>query len=256
MSNQFSEIPLSPSTCLGLDMEEAVNRYPLFFAALATKVKKSGGRVVVIAATIPSQHAAMVAKLEKLSLPNDGVFLVPPWDVDDEEIGKECPYWQELEAYGSWFWLKAHIAEQTGVTHFVDEGAQLWRVFSMFVPNVVVTGPTSLRMEVKPASGSGNPYIWHCGDPPPYKTRYGDDQAESVPWQPTKAYNIWFQGDIEVIYQAVKKWNAVINTYEDSPYGATLVIPAIVTLNDINEILAAGGDGSFIEGWWEIGAHP
>lgn len=256
MNKNYSEIPLSPSTCLGLDMEEAANRYPLFFTALATKVKDSGGRVVVIAGVAPEKQEAVAERLSKIGLQHDGVFYMPKWDVDYEDIARECPHREELGAYGSWFWLKVHIAEQTGVTHFVDDGAQLWTIFRRFLPNVVVYRPTELSMQISSVSGSGNPYLWRCGDSPPHQARYGSDPSASAPWQPTKAYSISFKGNIEVIYQAVSKWDGVIYTYYACPNEAMLVVPAIVSLSDIYEVLKAGGDGSFIEGWWEEGAHP
>ena len=256
MSKDYSEIPLLPSTCLGLDMEEAIAKYPLFFTALATNVKESGGKVFIIAPRPPCEHCATIDELGRLGLPHDGVFFLPAWDVEDEEIGKECPHWDELGAYGSWFWLKAHIAEQVGVTHFIDEGAQLWSIFRRFLPNAIVDRPRGLSMRINPISGSCNHYSWHCGDSLPYKARYGSDPAASVPWQPTKAYSISFKGDIDAIYRAVARWNGVIYTYESYPSCAMLVVPAIVTLTDINKVLEDGGDGSFIECWGEEGAHP
>ena len=196
--------------------------------------------MIVIAPRLPGEYAATVEELAKLGLPNDGVYLVSPWDAQDYEIGKECPYWQELGAYGSWFWLKVRIAEQFGVTHFVDEGAQLWTIFNRFLPSVIVHRPTDLNLKINAVSGSGTPYSWHCGDSLPY-TRYGD-QAEPGPWRP-KAYGVSFTCDIEALLQFVRRWDGVVYTFQDSPNGAMVVIPAEV---NIGEVLEAEGNDTIV----------
>ncbi len=237
-------------------MGQTIGRYPFFFKALAAKVKENRSRLIIIACCTPSEQTITVEKLRNSGIPNDGVYFLPAWDVEDENVAKECPYRNELGDYGGWFWLKARIAEQQGVTHFVDEGAQLWTIFRRFLPGVIVHHPRSLVMPIKPASGCGNPYLWHCGDSPPYAARYGGNQTDFVPWQPIKAYSITFRGSVEAIYRAVAKWDGVVYTYGGSPNEAMLAIPASVFLADINQILEANGDDAFIDGWWEEGAHP
>lgn len=72
-------------------------------------------------------------------------------------------------------------------------------------------------------------------------------------WQPTKAYNVAFTGDIVAIERVLPRWEGVIYTYDFYPQRAMLVVPAIVNLKDINTALATDGGAAFIEGWWEEG---
>ncbi len=78
----LAEIPLSPSTCLGLDLVLTITSDPPFFSALAAKVKKGGGRVIVIVSRAPKERANTLQELGRYGLQYDDVVFMPPLESD------------------------------------------------------------------------------------------------------------------------------------------------------------------------------
>jgi hypothetical protein len=160
MSKSFSEIPLLPSTCLGLDEFWVIRVNPAFFAALAAKVKESGGRVVVIVQRQPAEHAGVLPELEGYGLRYDAIGFIPNW----LEALEACPYPDAMCPIGRYLWHKVRIAEENGVTHYVDDDAEVRNLFRVLLPNVALYDPRELCSWDRPAFLKANvsPY-----NPPP-----------------------------------------------------------------------------------------
>jgi hypothetical protein len=140
MLEPISEIPVSSSTCLGLDLVLTITEAPTFFSDMAAKVKRAGGRVIVIVSRPAEERVRTVQELARYGLQYDDVVFVPPI----EEAVQACPYREELGHYGSYLWHKVHIAELTGVTHYVGQEPLVKDLFRRFLPNVVTHYPREL----------------------------------------------------------------------------------------------------------------
>jgi hypothetical protein len=136
----LAEIPISSSTCLGLDMVLTITSDPPFFSALAGKVKKAGGRVIVIVSRPSEERENTLQELGKYGLQYDDLVFLPPI----EAAVQACPHRQELGHYGSYLWNKVHIADLSGVTHFVGAESLVRGLFARFLPNVVAHYPRDL----------------------------------------------------------------------------------------------------------------
>ena len=241
MGKPLVEIPASASTCLGLDMYDAITHQPEFFATIAARVKEKGGRVVVTVDQPDQEHEVAVELLARFDLPYDDIFFLP---ADEYEAVKECPYRDELEYYACYIWHKVRFAEQVGVTHFVDDGYFPAILFRRFLPNIAFYRSSQLSTY---NIDSGQSYLWLSGEcKPPYLKRYGDDKANSVSWRP-KAYGVSFTCDIESVYKFVRRWDGVVYTFQDSPNGVMVVIPADV---NIRKVLEAEGNDTMVFGEW------
>jgi hypothetical protein len=160
MSNPYSEIPLLPSTCLGLDEFWVIRVNPAFFAALAAKVKENGGRVVVIVQRQPAEHAGVLPELEGYGLRYDAIGFLPNW----LEALDACPYPDAMRDIARYLWHKVRIAEEHGVTHYVDDCVEVRNLFRALLPNVALYDPRELCVWDRPAFLKSQipPYI-----PPP-----------------------------------------------------------------------------------------
>jgi hypothetical protein len=140
MLEPISEIPVSPSTCLGLDLVTTVTADPAFFSAIAAKVKQGGGRVIVIVSRPNEERTSTVQELARYGLQYDDVVFLPPI----EEAVKVCPYREALGHYGSYLWHKVHCAELAGVTHYVGQQPLVMDLFRRFLPSVATHYPREL----------------------------------------------------------------------------------------------------------------
>ncbi len=203
---------------------------PGFFATIATRVQEKGGRVVVTVDRPDQARGVAVEQLARFGLPYNEIFFLP---TDEDDAVKECPYQDELEHYACYIWHKIRFAEQVGVTHFVDDGYFPAILFQRFLPNVAFYRSSQLSTY---NIDSGQSYLWLSGEcKPPYLKRYCDDEVNSVSWRPT-AYGVSFTCEIESVHQFVRRWDGVVYTFQDSPNGAMVVIPADV---DIRGVLKA-----------------
>ena len=142
MPNQRSNIPISSSTRLGLDMDLTITDDPAFFASLASKVKEAGGQVIVFAARAPDTffHTRTRDELAKYKFPYDDIFYLP----DIEEAVRTCPHRDSLGHYPCYLWHKVKRAEQACITHYVDDEAVVHDLFRQFLPSVVKFYPWEL----------------------------------------------------------------------------------------------------------------
>ena len=137
----LAEIPIASTTCLVLDMELTINSAPAFFASLATKVGKAGGKVIVIASFPVEERSRIVRKLERQRLPFDDLIFLPPIEI----AVRACPYREVLGHYGSFLWNKVNTAELARATHFVGHDPLLGTLFRRFLPKVNFYHPWELQ---------------------------------------------------------------------------------------------------------------
>jgi hypothetical protein len=107
---------------------------------MAREVKEAGGQVIVIAARSYDNYFHTLDELAKYKLPYDSIFCLP----DIEEAVKTCPHRGTLGYYPSYLWHKVQLAQQGGVTHYVDDEAAVHDLFRQFLPNVVKFYPWEL----------------------------------------------------------------------------------------------------------------
>lgn len=243
MLSLLAAIPLSPTTCLGLDMVLTITSDPHFFSALAAKVKKDGGRVIVIVSRPPEERANTLQELGRYGLQHDDVVFMPPI----EAAVQACPHREELGHYGSYLWNKIHIAELSGVTHFVGAEPLVRDLFRRFLPSVVAHYPRDLysrdssasEAKAKGKASRPNDGAWL------YQPKNPVEPPASAPWEPVRTYFVSFLGDMESLYRAVTRLNGAL--YKDG----MVVVPASIGLADINSALKADGSPTKIESWTE-----
>jgi hypothetical protein len=243
MLSPLAEIPISSSTCLGLDMVLTITSDPPFFSALAQKVKKGGGRVIVIVSRPPEERANTLQELGKYGLQYDDVVFMPPI----EEAVESCPHRDELRHYGSYLWHKVHIAELSGVTHFVGAEALVRDLFRRFLPSVVAHYPRDLyprepsvsNAKVKEETNTPCDGAWL------YQPKNPVQPPASAPWWPVRTYFVSIYGDMEALYRAVTKLNGAL--YKDG----LVVVPAGIGRADVSRALREDGSSTKIESWTE-----
>ena len=228
---------------------------PPFFAAVAAKVRHSGGRVIVIVSRSTDERASTAQELAKYGLEYDDLIFLPPI----EQAVEACPHKEELGYYRSYLWHKVHIAEQAGATHFVGQEPLVIELFRRFLPNVTVRYPRDLypRAASVPIDKPSSPREYRFLQPPTpeyqlYKSRIAvqQDAAPDIPWEPLRAYSTLLRGDIETLYRVVTKLNGAV--YVDG----TVVLPTRVDLDHLNNLLEREGDGTCIASWLETWAGP
>jgi hypothetical protein len=240
----LAEIPILPSTCLALDMVATIAADPPFFSALAAKVKKGGGRVIVIVSRSPEARLSNLRLLGKYGIQYDDVIFMPPF----HEAVQGCPFRDELGHAGSYLWHTVQASKLAGVTHYVIDELGVKELFRRFLSNVILHSPRELYPRdptVKSPSSHGNgSWLFH----PPSDKQYVE--LKSVPWEPVRMYFVTLSGDMEVLFRAVTKLNGAL--YNDG----MVVLPSRVTLSDVNELLKVGGDGTVVKSWSETFAGP
>ena len=248
----LAEIPISSLTCLGLDMDLTITSAPDFFANVAAKVMSHGGRVVIIVDRPPDAQEHTLAQLAEWGFKTDGIHFLPPI----EEAVSACPYRHELGWYGSYLWHKARIADQAGVTYYVDDDSLVRRLFARFLPHVECHYPFELyarevgASESVPRSDSRNQSDFQLLHPTPTRQQ---SAVEVIPFDPVKSYEVILRGDgdWEALYRVVTKLNGVVYT------NGIIVVPATVYIDQVRDLLHSSEPGTFIESWWEtqLGSH-
>ena len=133
MLSPLVSVPVTPSTCLGLDASAVtLSGNSPFNAEYFAKMLKAGVRLVLISSCLPEDHEATLERLAGFELPSHFVRFLPPI----EEANRLCHYREELGWYRSYLWYKTVIAEQQGVTHYVDHEQQALDLFRRFLPKV------------------------------------------------------------------------------------------------------------------------
>jgi hypothetical protein len=241
----LAEIPLSPSTCLALDMVLTITADPPFFSSLAAKVKKGGGRVIVIVSRPPEERANTLQELGKYGLQYDDIVFMPLI----EEAVQSCPHREELGHYGSYLWNKIHIAELSGVTHFIGAEPLVRDLFRRFLPSVVAHYPRDLYPRASSTS-EGKAKVKEKANTPCngawlYQPKNPVQPPASAPWWPVRTYFVSIYGDMEALYRAVTKLNGAL--YNDG----LVVVPANIGLADVSRALREDGSPTKIESWTE-----
>ena len=240
----LAETPISSTTCLGLDMDLTITSDPKLFANVAAKVIASGGRVVIIVDRPPDAQEHTLAQLAEWGFGTDGIHFLPPID----QAVAACQHRHELGWYGSYLWHKVRIAEEAGVTYYVDDDSLVRRLFGRFLPHVECHYPSELSAREEgaadntPIDNSRNWSDLHLRHPMPTRQQ---SALEVIPFVQMKTYFATLNGDWEALYRVVTKLNGVIY-----PSGA-IVVPYSIDMAHMNELLKASEEGTFIEGWYE-----
>ena len=240
MLQPLAEIPLSPATCIGLDMVVTIATDPPFFSALAAKIKKTGGRVIVIVSRSPEARSSNIQLLRKCGIQYDDVIFMPAHN----ETVEPCPYQDELGQSGSYLWQMVRAAELAGITHYVTDELGINDLFRRFLPKVVIHYPRELyppepSTYKNPPSNANGSWLFH----PPSDAQYVE--LLSFPWEPVRMYFVSLEGDMEALFRAVTKLNGAL--YKDG----MVVMPSRVTLDDLNGALKADGGGTVVSNWSE-----
>jgi hypothetical protein len=85
----------------------------------------------------------------------------------------------------------------------------------------------------------------------PIMNCHGIAPPETIPWQPMKAYDVSYSGDIAALRAAVTQCGGVL--YAESSRRVIVVVPADVSLARIREILETGGNGAMLLHGEELG---
>ena len=83
--------------------------------------------------------------------------------------------------------------------------------------------------------------------------RQGTMSPDPPFWQPMKAYDVAFSGNIEGLVRAVALFSGVVYCDTTSSRRALVVVPAEVSIARLRETLETGGTGTILLGWNELG---
>jgi len=166
----LATIPISSSTCLGLDGSAiTLGNVEAYNADQFSQISTARGRLVVIAACLPEDHEATLFRIAGCGFPVGTVRFLPPI----AEVNRLCPYQEELGWYRSYLWYKTVIAEQEGVTHYVDYDPQALDLFTRFLPKVEYHYMWELRERDDTVQASQSiPPPQNVKDTAPIKTEY------------------------------------------------------------------------------------
>ena len=117
--------------CLGLDIDGTIAAAPALFARLSQFVRDSGGRVVVITSRSLQAQKETVVELAGYGLDYSALHFLPSID----EGARLCPH-RDLDWFQRYLWAKVAIAEDCGVTDFVDDDPRVIDLFSRFAPQI------------------------------------------------------------------------------------------------------------------------
>jgi hypothetical protein len=166
----LATIPISSSTCLGLDGSAiTLGNVAAYNADQFSQISSAGGRLVVIAACQPDDHKATSERVAECGFLVHAVRFLP----SIAEVNCLCPYQEELGWYRSYLWHKTLIADKEGVTHYVDYDPQTLDLFRRFLPNVECHYMWELceRDDTVHVSQSTHPPL-NVSDTAPIKTEY------------------------------------------------------------------------------------
>ena len=83
--------------------------------------------------------------------------------------------------------------------------------------------------------------------------QHGGAPTEPTFWQPMKAYQVSFSGDVTALSEAAIQCGGMLYSYGNSFPQAILVVPAGVSLARIQETLESGGSGTILLRGEELG---
>ena len=251
MRPPLAEIPILSTTCLGLDLDLTINSNPELFANTARELIATGGRVIIIVDRPSDAQEHSLLQLTGWGFKSNSVHFLPPI----EEAVAACPHRDELGWYGSYLWHKVKIAEEAGVTYYIDDDSLVRRLFWQFAPQIGFAYPFELNAREESTSDSTsisdsqNQSDFQLLHPTPERQQ---SAVEVIPFVPVKAYQVILRsGDLEALYRVVTKLNGVVYT------NGIIVVPATVYMDQVLNLLFSSEPGTLIELWWEtqLGSH-
>jgi hypothetical protein len=136
----------APITCLGLDIDDTITADPVAFAKLASAVLEAGGRVVIITSRSEQARTETRRELDRHGIRFNALHFPPSMDTGV----KDCPH-NVLSWFDRYLWHKVKIAQECGVTHFVDDDQRVIDLFRRYAPEIeaiAITSSESLQEHV------------------------------------------------------------------------------------------------------------
>lgn len=119
------------SRCIGLDIDGTITAAPTEFARLARSALESGGRIVVITSRSIVAREETTTELAGYGLAYSALHFLP----SIEEGTRLCPH-AELDWFNRYLWCKVAIADDCGVTDFVDDEPRVINLFHRYSPKI------------------------------------------------------------------------------------------------------------------------
>ena len=116
---------------LGLDIDGTITADSPRFAQLASAVLDSGGRIVVITSRSIVARTETMRELASYRLRYSALHFLPSID----EGTRLCPH-HELDWFSRYLWGKVAIADNCGVTDFVDDDPRVIDLFRRYSPHI------------------------------------------------------------------------------------------------------------------------
>ena len=172
----LSDVPIAPTTCLGLDTDPAtLGDDTAALASFCGELIKAGGHVVPIVSLPLNKQEARVRQLTEAGFKLSNVWLLDPF----EAIDSEDPYFGNW--YRSFLLRRVQVAEIVGVTHYIDSSAEVKELFERILPKVVfipvgaITPPPAAAKPSRPipvTRSEGVDYICPPGMIEPIQVEY------------------------------------------------------------------------------------
>ena len=119
------------SRCIGLDIDGTITAAPTWFAQLARSVLESGGRIVVITSRSDVAREETTRELASYGLQYSALYFLPSID----EGKRLCPH-VELDWFSRYLWCKVAIADDCGVSDFVDNDPRVISLLHRYSPQI------------------------------------------------------------------------------------------------------------------------
>jgi hypothetical protein len=119
------------SRCIGLDIDGTITAAPTQFAHLARSVLAFGGRIAVITSRSDVARGETTRELASYGLQYSALHFLP----SIEDGTRLCPH-AELDWFSRYLWCKVAIADDCGVTDFVDDDPRVISLFRRFSPQI------------------------------------------------------------------------------------------------------------------------
>ena len=119
------------SRCIGLDIDGTITSAPGQFAQLARSVLESGGRIVVITSRSIVALRETTTELARYGVAYSALHFLP----SIEDGARLCPH-HELDWFNRYLWCKVAIADDCGVTDYVDDEQRVVDLFHRYSPQI------------------------------------------------------------------------------------------------------------------------
>lgn len=116
---------------IGLDIDGTITADPPLFAQLASSILDAGGRIVVITSRSNVARKETALELAGYRIQYSALHCLPSID----EATRLCPH-HELDWFSRYLWCKVTIADDCGVSDFVDDDPRVIDLFRRYSPHI------------------------------------------------------------------------------------------------------------------------